>query len=228
MSQPAASTDGDNNNNNHNASNNANPHQPQAQNQFQNPAFPAGLGGMNGVPNFAGLDPATQQQLLQQLAARLPGGAAAASALFPNLANLNLQNRKLSGSNAPGAGQAASSPSNTNTNASNVNVNGNAPSPIVPTSGASPAPSGGTPDVSTLQAQLQARMLQVQQQALQAAALRASGGGNPQAAGGAGGSQQNTTDGRPNLTGLPDWAQNGGLPQGGDRDAIIKQVSPQE
>ncbi|EKD02356.1 hypothetical protein A1Q2_03360 [Trichosporon asahii var. asahii CBS 8904] len=209
MSQPAASTEGDNNNNN-NPSNNVNPHQPQ---QPQNPAFPAGF-GMNGVPNFAGLDPATQQQLLQQLAARLPGGAAAASALFPNLSNLNLQNRKLSGSNAPGAGQAAGSPSNPNA------ANGSAPSPINPTSAASPAPSAGTPDVSTLQAQLQARMLQVQQQALQAAAMRASGGGTPQPGAGS----QPNQDGRPNLTGLPDWAANNGMPQGGDRDAIMKQL----
>lgn len=201
MSQPAASTEGDNNNNN--PPNNVNPHQPQ---QPQNPAFPAGF-GMNGVPNFAGLDPATQQQLLQQLAARLPGGAAAASALFPNLSNLNLQNRKLSGSNAPGAGQAAGSPSNPNA------ANGSAPSPINPTSAASPAPSAGTPDVSTLQAQLQARMLQ-------AAAMRASGGGTPQPGAGS----QPNQDGRPNLTGLPDWAANNGMPQGGDRDAIMKQV----
>lgn len=217
MSQPTASTDGDNNNNNNNNPvHNGNSQQQQQQHQQhqqQNPAFPLGL-GMNGVPNFAGLDQATQQQLLQQLAARLPGGAAAASALFTNLN----PSRKLSGSsNAGGVGQ----PGNSLPNASAAN--GNTPSPINQTSGPSSAQAAGTPDVSSLQAQLQARMLQVQQQALQAAAVRASGAGGSQA----GGQPPSTpTDGmRPHLGGPPDWASNNGLSQGGDREAIMKQVS---
>ncbi|KAL1413505.1 hypothetical protein Q8F55_001279 [Vanrija albida] len=192
------------------------------------------------------LDLSTQQQLLQQFAAKFPNniaqpGAANPAALFPNLPNLTLPpNRKSSGGSLGGAGSPAS-----NGSAPGLNLN-------LAAAAASGLP-GSTPgqvDVQALQAQLQARMLQVQQQALQAAALRAGAapGSSPAATAGSPANAQASTPGsttavqdptagaanpaapRP-VNGIPDWAAQaaasgllGNIAAGADREAILKQL----
>lgn len=211
--------------------------QQQTQQQTQQNPFPSTL------------DFSTQQQLLQQFAAKFPnnlpqlgGGAANPAALFPNLPNLTLPpNRKSSGGSLGGAGSPAS--------------NGSNPAPSLNLNLAAAAASGlpgttpGQVDVQALQAQLQARMLQVQQQALQAAALRAGGapGSSPAATAGSPANAQASTPGsttavqdptatgaapvRP-VNGIPDWAAQaaasgllGNIAAGADREAILKQAS---
>ncbi|WOO77081.1 uncharacterized protein LOC62_01G000677 [Vanrija pseudolonga] len=214
--------------------------QQQTQQQTQQNPFPSTL------------DFSTQQQLLQQFAAKFPnnlaqlgqggGGAANPAALFPNLPNLTLPpNRKSSGGSLGGAGSPAS---NGSTTAPSLNLNLAAAA-----ASALPGTTPGQVDVQALQAQLQARMLQVQQQALQAAAMRAGGapGSSPAATAGSPANAQASTPGsttavqdptaaapvRP-VNGIPDWAAQaaasgllGNIAAGADREAILKQSQAQ-
>jgi hypothetical protein len=233
-SATATSTQADNNNNHNN-----NPSRQQQQQRQQQPP-PSNCNNNNSPqthftpPQFSSLDLATQQAILQQFAAARGAGNPAAAAFLANLTN-NLGARKQSGSNAPPA--SASTPT--------VNGSGapSAPSPSVssatvslPTPGASginaPSPSAAqTPDVAALQAQLQARLIHAQQQAIHAAAVRQAGGGIGQAAGAPQSAQSPAADNSPRVpSGLPEWAAaaaaSGMLSNlGTDREAIMKQVS---
>ncbi|BEI93661.1 uncharacterized protein CcaverHIS019_0601200 [Cutaneotrichosporon cavernicola] len=122
--------------------------------------------------------------------------------LFPNLPQLNLPAARKPSGGAQGA-------------------NGNAASPA----GSAPSPASGNSNLADLHAQLQARMLQSQQQVNAATRQRAASGNGPQPGGNAPNNMQ------PKLNGLPDWANMaaassalGGLGPGIDREAIMKQL----
>lgn len=157
------------------------------QNSSQQSATGA-IPSIGSAPQFASFDPATQQAILQQIAAAR-GGNPAAAAFF---ANLNLGARKNSGSNASTSNGSAASPAAT-----------------------AASPSASTADVATLQAQLQAKLIQSQQ----ALALRQAQNANPQSP---------ADSAKP--AGMQDFAAaaaaSGMLGNvGGDREAIMKQVS---
>lgn len=187
--------------------------------QAQQQALAAQISQLSAPSQAGGFDPQAQQQLLQQLAQRMPGNAGASNSNntinFPSLGNLQLPPTRKQSGGEPSTAANTGSPASA---------------------------SSGNADLSTLHAQLQARMLQAQQQARQAAALRASQGNNANSstpdASGQTGQQSSGTNATvppkpPNANGLPDWAAAAAASgllsnvQGGDREAIMKQVSPE-